>query len=451
MDSWWEPALRETFEGRRVIIAGAVPAAWTEYIEHLWNAGAEEVMIVATEGAGVGDGPEVPTVVARPPEGLTMMERLRWGNEILRNPSPDIVSAIAEFDPDATAMAVGSFLNESPSIAGRPFLAHRRPEWVALEDKTVIDGFWDRAGVRRLPSAVVPLGDAGDASVSVDRGAGTVWAADARDGFHGGGHHTRWVADDGSRAAAVEWFRPACHRVRVMPFVDGLPCSIHGIVLPDGNAVLRPVEMVTLRRGRDLVYAGCATFWDPPTEVRNDMRAIARRVADQLTAEVDFRGTFTIDGVVDADGFWPTELNPRFGAGINVIARATGNIPILLMNDLAVAGKPIGATAFEVEELLLDHADTNRAGGTWRVTSDQTIATRERRADFDGSGWSWTDDDHADATVDAGPGFTHCTFEPSRTPVGASVGPRAAALWSLTDRDLATDLGPLRPAPDVSG
>ncbi len=451
MDSWWEPALRATFEGRRVIIAGGVPASWTEYIDHLWNAGAAAVMIVATEGAGVGDGPEVPTVVARPPDGLTMMDRLRWGNELLRHPSPDIVSAVDEFDPDCEALAVGSFLNEAPTIAGRPFLAHRRPEWVALEDKTVIDAFWDRAGVRRLPSAVVSLGDAGDAGASIDRGAGTVWAADAREGFHGGGHHTRWVADDATRAAAIDSFRSVCDRVRVMPFVDGVPCSIHGIVLPDGVAVLRPVEMVTLRRGHDLVYAGCATFWDPPTEVRHDMRSIARHVAVQLSREVDFRGTFTVDGVVDHDGFWPTELNPRFGAGINVIARATGNIPILLMNDLAVADRPIGATAIEVEELLLHHADANRAGGTWRVTSDQTIAARQRRADFDGSGWSWTDDDHADATVDAGPGFTRCTFEPSRTPVGPSVGPRAAALWSLADLDLATGLGDLVPAPDPNG
>ena len=53
------------------------------------------------------------------------------------------------------------------------------------------------------------------------------------------------------------------NRVRVMPFLEGVPCSVHGIVLPDGTAALRPVELVTLRRGTDLVYAGCATFWDP--------------------------------------------------------------------------------------------------------------------------------------------------------------------------------------------
>ena len=34
---------------------------------------------------------------------------------------------------------------------------------------------------------------------------------------------------------------------------------------------------------------------------------------------VDFRGAFTVDGVATADGFRPTEVNPRFGAGLMTI------------------------------------------------------------------------------------------------------------------------------------
>ena len=51
-----------------------------------------------------------------------------------------------------------------------------------------------------------------------------------------------------------------------MPFLEGIPCSIHGVVFPDGVATFRPVEMVTLRRpgSNRLHYAGAATFWDPP-------------------------------------------------------------------------------------------------------------------------------------------------------------------------------------------
>ena len=197
----------------------------------------------------------------------------------------------------------------------------RRPEWVRFEDKTVIDAFWDRAGIRRQPSVVVPLAEAIAVAHDVGRGDGTVWAADARDGFHGGASATRWVVDDAAARQVESELADRCERVRVMPFLDGIACPIHGLVDDADVAVLRPVETVTLRRGRQLVYAGCSTFWDPPTGLRAEMRDAVRRAGALLRTEIGFRGTFTIDGVACADGFWPTELNPRFGAGINVIAR----------------------------------------------------------------------------------------------------------------------------------
>ena len=51
------------------------------------------------------------------------------------------------------------------------------------------------------------------------------------------------------------------------------------------------------------------------------MREAARRVGAVLRDEVAYRGAFTLDGVATVDGFRPTELNPRFGAGLGVITR----------------------------------------------------------------------------------------------------------------------------------
>jgi hypothetical protein len=443
-DEWWRPTLREVFDGRDVIVAGVVPSAWVDYVEHLWAAGAARVMVYATEGRGVGEGPDVPTVVAEPPTGSTMMERIRYGNRALSDPPDHVREALTDFDPDRDAVVVGSFLNEAPELDGRPLLSYRREEWIALEDKTIIDAFWDDAGVDRLSSAVVPIDDAAAAAASIDQGAGTVWAADSRDGFHGGAHHTRWVAGAESEARALADLGPVCDRVRIMPFVDGVACSIHGIVLPDGVAVLRPVEMVTLRRGRDLVYAGCASFWDPDDDVRDAMRSAARRTADELQRRVDFRGTFTIDGVVDGGRFWPTELNPRLGAGVHVVARAGGNVPIHLLHELAAAGRPVGLAAAELERFLVEQSDASRAGGTWTATSDATTAATGRPAHFDGADWRW--DGPPSGTVIAGPGFTRCSFEPAATPVGPSVGARAAAFWRFADDELGTGLGELSPA-----
>ena len=96
MEPWWQDALREVFDGRAVVIAGGVPASWVEYIDHLWAAGASAVMIVASEGAGVGSGPDVPTFVAQPPDGLSVMERLRWSNHTLEHP-PDVIRLALDY------------------------------------------------------------------------------------------------------------------------------------------------------------------------------------------------------------------------------------------------------------------------------------------------------------------------------------------------------------------
>lgn len=449
MDPWWEAPLRELFAGRRVVIAGAVAAAWSEHVDVLRRLGVEEMLVVATEGRGAGPTPDVPTVVVEPPEGLGLMERLHAGIAALEHPSPEVLDALDRFDPTGDALVVGSFLNTAGHLAGRPFVAHRRPDWVALEDKVVIDAFWDRAGIARQPARVVDLGDAAGAAAELDQGAGTVWAGDARSGFHGGGTRTRWVTDEVTAQRAVDELAPACDRVRVMPFLDGVPCSIHGIVLADGVAVLRPVEMVVLRRDHDFVYAGCATNWDPPSEIRRQMRDVARRAGRQLAAEVAYRGTFTVDGVVTAGGFWPTELNPRFGGGIMTIARAAG-LPILLVNDLVVGGHPIGAAAERVERELLQIADERRGGGTWIGALPASVPSVSRPVELRAGGrWGWASAGAAPAGhVIAGDGFVRCTYDPSAVPVGEPTAPLAASFWAFADRQLGTELGPLRPPPD---
>ena len=447
MDDWWSRALRDVFDGRRVVLAGDVPAVWTEHVGLLQAAGASDLMVVATSGRGAGAVPDLPTVVVEPPDGLTFLQRIHFGTAALQDPPHHVLAALDAFDPRGEALVVGTFLNPASDLGGRPFLAHRRSEWVALEDKVVVDAFWDRAGIDRSPSVVVDLADAAAAAIGVDCGDGTVWAADAREGFTGGASGVRWVTDEPSRRRAEAELGEICDQVRVMPFLEGIPCSIHGIVLPDGVAALRPVEMVTLRRGNDLVYAGCATFWDPPGAVRDHMRTIARRAGEQLASEVDFRGTFTVDGVVTSEGFRPTELNPRFGAGINTIGRAS-KLPIVLLNDLIVAGCEIGLSALEFERRLVEAADEHRGGGTWisGVSVDTALAAEPVVADAAGEFRRAEPTDPPTGTVLAGGNHVRCRYEPEAVPTGPSTGPLAASFWRFADRELGTDIGPLTPA-----
>ena len=67
----------------------------------------------------------------------------------LKDPPRAAIAAIDEFDPDRSAIVVGDMFNEAVHIAGRKSLSYRRSEWVALEDKVVIDACWERWGVSR--------------------------------------------------------------------------------------------------------------------------------------------------------------------------------------------------------------------------------------------------------------------------------------------------------------
>ena len=226
---------------------------------------------------------------------------------------------------------------------------------------------------------------------------------------------------------------PSAETVRVMPFLDGIATSVHGIVLPDGVAVLRPVELVTLRRGHDLVYAGCGTYWDPPTAVREEMRAAARRVGEQLRTDVEFRGAFTLDGVATRDGFRPTEVNPRFGAGLMIITHGI-DVPLTLVLDLVVGGRSLGVTADWLEQELLAAADEHRAGATSQLHVPTPEPLDGRGLVYDDGSWRWAaDGEQPDGVGISGHGFARSHFV-QRAPIGESLGRAGRRVLALLRR-----------------
>ena len=48
----------------------------------------------------------------------------------------------------------------------------------------------------------------------------------------------------------------------------------------------------------------------------------------QLRAEVDYRGAFSLDGVMTSEGFRPTEINPRVSVGLGVQVGGIDDIPL---------------------------------------------------------------------------------------------------------------------------
>ena len=440
--SYWTELVRPVVAGRRIILTGGPVAGFTDRARQLIALGATSVFVLGSEGVGTGELPDGDWF-ALEPQAANDVELIRAGNALVASPPPEAVAAIERFDPDGSAMVIGSFLHEAPSVAGRPSLAYRRPEWLALEDKLVADALWDRCGVPRAPSSCVPatLSALTAAADELDQGHGTVWAGDTREGFHGAGEKTRWVRTDSDAAEAAAFLGAHCDRVRVMPFLEGIPCSIHGLVLPDVVVALRPIEMVVMRRpaSAEFFYAGAASFWDPPPDDRETMRALARRVGAVLRAEVGFRGPFTVDGVMTRDGFVPTELNPRSGAGQQTLLGGVPDLPISLVHDAIVAGLDLDYRAEELESLIVSSADASRAGGTWRALHT-TIPARVGEPAPGGR-------------VTVGPSLlgSFVRFMPHRaeTPVGPSFAPIAVAFWAWADATLGTSLGPLSAAVPV--
>jgi hypothetical protein len=452
--------LRPLFAGRKVVLTGGPLAAMTGLCRRLRELGAERPFLLAT-GMGTGElpGPEEAERVVVEVRAPDFMAELRMAMRLLRLLPDEVVAALDRWDPRREAIVLSPMFNELPEIAGRRVYGPRRPEWRRLEDKVVVDALWDDLGVARAPSAVVPAEAAAlrAAAGRLDRGAGTAWAGDARQGFHGGAFCLRWVRSDEDGAEAAAFLAARCDRVRVMPFLEGIPCSIHGVVFPEGVARFRPVELITLRRPRDgpgsgrLRYAGAATFWDPPDADREVMRDLARRVGEELRRRVGYRGAFTVDGVLAAEGFLPTELNARLGAGLAVMIRDLPDLPVGLLDRALIEGETLAYGADELERQVLAAADRSRAGGAWTVTDVSTDATRELPVVFEaGACRPAGQDGPADGALSFGPsgvgGFVRLALDRDRVPVGRSVAPLAVAAFALADDRFDTGIGPLEPA-----
>ncbi len=453
----WRAVLGEVFWDRPVVCAPAPLAAHTDTVRMLRNAGARRPLVLA-DGIGAGPVPgqdEAEVVRVHSPRTRTVSAGVRKADAFWRTGLPaEAVEAVERYDPRREGLWVaGPFVDPAPAL-GRPVAGGRPAAWVALEDKTRADDLWDAVGVPRARSQVVPCEQTtlGRAAAALDEGAGTVWTGDARDGVHGAGEYVRWVATPADAARALAHLVVACDRVRVMPFLDGVPCSIHGCVLPDGVAAFRPVELAIMRGAdRRFVYGGLGSTWDPPAADRAAMRALVRRVGEHLAARAAYRGFFGVDGVLTADGFRPTELNPRMSAGIRLLARTADPELFDLLQLTAVMGLAPPMSASELEEWAVPLMDTRRfctpVAHSPATLVDQPLDVavslddgRLRRA-APGSG----------LIVQAGPNpaGTYVRLMVDRPSPGQRVAELNAVLMRFLDAELGTSFGDLVVAPDL--
>ena len=449
----------ELVRGRKVVLVGGVLAGATRRVRQLREWGAEAVLVVA-DGTGTGELPgpdEASAAVVRGPEHATLSEEVASWIRFAADPPAEARQAVEAFDPDSTALCLLSPFALVERYLGRDSLGGRPRSFLELEDESLNDALWDAAGVSRAPARVVDADPdrLRGAAEDLDAGQGTVWSADASHGMNGGGDRVRWVVTDEDARAALPALVPVSARIRVQPFLEGVPCSIHGFVLPDGVAVFRPVELVVLRSTspRRFLYSGISTCWDPSRSDRDEMREVARRVGLHLLRVYDYRGGFSVDGVLTDDGFRPTELNSRFAGGLSTIGKSVPALPLDLVQMATIRGIDMGVTAEQLELLLVPAADAQRYGSAYYVvpapgpseTESLDVAAGPDGLRVAGSG------DLVIGTVEHGPANlgSLIRFTPAEMTPGMRMAPYAVAMFALADLLWGTRLGPVEAAPDV--
>ncbi len=436
---------------RKWILAVDVAAMTTGLIETLTSWGVADIMIVAAT-EGVGALPQDLPIHYTRTTGDTLMGGLRNFLDSVGDPSPELRAAIDAFDPAGEAFVITPPFGTMTDVAGRVVHGARPAEIASLEDKMIVDELWDAAGVARAPSAVVAVQDAVRHHARLEGPLGTVWVADNREGWHGGADYVRWVRHRHDLARAYGWFLEHADRVRVMPFLDGVACSIHGYVTGNGVAVFRPVEIIVLRTGEPgFRYAGVCSAWDPPGWIREEMRSAARAVGRVLDARYRYRGGFSIDGVCTRDGFRPTELNPRLSAGLGTLARAVPDLPLGFVTRALVAGE-MDVDAGWLEETIVAAADANRTGGMGLSVPNVVSSASATLRFEDGRALAVAAEDTADATLQVGPSpsgsYLGMRLDPEAVPPGPSVGALAVAATDFARREWGVDVPPVTAAPD---
>ena len=453
--------LSEQYAGRPVLLGPGILAGYTTLVERLVALGCPVLVLVTGTGAGALPPPGSCTVVdvALPPT-TSMTEEVRVLDRAVRTLPDDVVAAIEAFDPDRVGVwHTTPFVADDDPVLGRPVTGGRPASYIALEDKMLADALWAAAGVEHAPYRLCGLDRAELAAATHALrdpagplgSLGVVWSGDARDGINGGGNYVRWVQDADDEAAAFAFFAPRCDQVRVMRFLDGVPCSIHGFVLPDGTAAFRPVELAILRdtARRRFVYGGLSTWWDPSEVDRVEMQTVARKVGDHLAEHHDYRGAFGVDGVLTSAGFRPTELNTRMTAGVSTIASVDPQFFRFLQSAL-VSGLDTGLRAADLETLV-PVMDAQRHGRPSAVGQGVGVGgSHNYPVAFDGSTLIRVDDGGSELVAADTPVGFFAKIDPcALLGAGDRLAPLNTALLAHLDAAFGTGFGDLQPAPDV--
>ncbi|WFE22797.1 hypothetical protein O7621_05505 [Solwaraspora sp. WMMD937] len=353
------------------------------------------------------------------------------------------------FDPDNAATLVLPDPLDPPHAGVRRRIGVRQPAWRLFEDKTVVDTLWDVAGFPRAPSVISDgTADLATLGAIVDQGTGVVCSCQPVGAGPSAGGDGIWWWRDGPPPATIPTAKPGAWRVRLMPLLEGVPVRLHGLTLATRVIPFPPMELVTLPRpgqGTFLCAGAVPTLGDTA-----DLVAQTERIGAGLRERLGYRGGFSVDGILTASGFLPTDLNARLTSAMEA-APSARRVLLHAVNLLARDGIEPGTSV--VEQLV---AEIFAAGATCTIfgaaTRADERATQEASVRWDGDRLV-SDPSGADGALVVTPSprgwLLTATLATARLPGGGRVGPLAPEVFRISDEVLGTNFGNLAPPFDT--
>lgn len=371
IDPAFRKALSSVFEDRSVVLVGAVAGRLSHIAGQCFELGAQRVLIVASESSGLGcEGLPPLTRVIAP------ISHMSDSVDSATGARSSVAQALQDFDPERKALVVSDGAPASRAFPGRTvlnpgFLSRTRLER-KLSGESILEAVSNRTDLVRVLELTGP--DIYRKCEEVDLGDGVVLASDPPHSPGTGGSHVRWVTSPPEFEAAARDLGIGTV-VRAMPYLRGIPSSMHGLVLDDGILTCPPMQLVNLVRrpralgeSRSFFGAGAATLTHVGALASKRIRAVVMSVGRRLTEIANYRGLYCVDGILTADDFIPTEINMREGSSIGVAFSQQTQLPIQLLNAVASSNLVVGESAARLDRAVAASSAPG-AAVTWHAFS----------------------------------------------------------------------------------
>lgn len=351
-----------------ILVAPHFDRHYVRLLQQLGQAGARLLGVVCRETTAAKDADVAGSCrcpifqVSDAPSGVEF-------EDFLRAPGPALLHWLGSVDPASRAVVMASQFLATPTVGGRKVHGWRRAGWADWENKTVSHDKLTDLGVSLPRGCVVAMGASGgrleaDADRIGLRGA-CVAAFEPASADRGSAATLRYFADAQDLAA----WTPPDHsaRVRLTEYVAGLPASILSLVAGDTVHSFDPIEIValTLPAEHRFVFCGTSTLWRPSDALRKTMRETARLIGMAMAHADGYEGEFSVDGIVEDDRFFVTEVNARHASGLGLRA-AWPEFPIeLLSRSIAEPGSV--PNSVPLEAVVAAARDAIRSAPSWSV------------------------------------------------------------------------------------